>query len=1167
MLNRRSLAAAFVNVTLFVTISATFLFGVIGLFVNALTQPDSPFERVISTTSGVVAVAVAIALTGLALKRRGIQLLGGSIVTLAALHSLIVNLSMASIFYLDFLESIDAYFYPPVAFTFVTLGLTLMLNPRERIQRRWMQVFASILIVLAVASFVLHFTPNGFALLGPHPPVTSLATITLFLIGISLVLASNKRKLHFNMRLTPATSTTFALVATICTTWFVLSLNQINATRTEAESIIAKVATVRQQTIQVNIQVLNRLRERWQQLDVPPTSEFARFDTATYLRDIPHYLGIHLIDNRGRTVWQQHRNDDTSYLESLNYTSIQQWLSSAPPDISMLIPAEHFRGDRSPLGFLMMPVGYQADVRFYLLVTFDLMQLISPDTRLMPESLKIYASLDEDRVISLDQDKPTQRSELTVANAELIIPYGQPLKLSVSLYTFEELESASNLRMIVALLGLLSCIAFLALTQQNELLSSHSLRLRQAKSRLYLQTRRLKLSEQQFRSLFAFHPDAVFALDKEGMVVQANESVHQISGASREQIIGAHFSVFIVPHERALAEAFFQRALRGEVCRYELNVLTTNGEQKQINVTNLPVKIGDEITGVFGIAKDVTAQNEQDKQLRILERGINSSTNGIIISGAQDPSSPIIYANDAFLEMTGYEHHEIVGKSCDFLIGPKTNAENIDKVRTALRDKTDCNVQVLHYRKNGEWFWDELQLAPVADAHGTITHFIGIHEDVTERVESEQLMAFQAQHDDLTNLLNRSTFEQRLSDVIRTHGLNEKHSQWATYFIDLDGFKPINEAMGLSAGDEVLKQVALRLHKFTQHNGFTARFGGDEFVLAVQGQNLSALDAIGHELLEIIAEPYTVHQQRVYLTASIGVACYCSASQQAVDLIQQADNAMTMAKRQGRNHLYLYKSELAQNIRLDVNLRNQFQQAIDEGKLQLFYQPIVDLKSGKIVSVEALMRWQLDSGQWIAPDRFIPMAEATGQIIPASEWALDQACQDLVKLREQQPDLAMSVNLSAVQFSRAQFLTSTLATVQRYQLPPETLELEITESVLMEDSKQAIKVMQKLRDAGLPIALDDFGTGFSSLSYLKTLPIDYLKIDRAFIQDIDNGAGDEAIVRGILAMARQFDIEVVAEGVETAEQAVKLQKLGCDYGQGYYFAKPMPLAELLSLMT
>ena len=203
----------------------------------------------------------------------------------------------------------------------------------------------------------------------------------------------------------------------------------------------------------------------------------------------------------------------------------------------------------------------------------------------------------------------------------------------------------------------------------------------------------------------------------------------------------------------------------------------------------------------------------------------------------------------------------------------------------------------------------------------------------------------------------------------------------------------------------------------------------------------------------------------------------------------------------------------------------------------------------------------------IGPDRFIPMAEATGQIIPASELALDQACQDLLKLRQKQTDLAMSVNLSAVQFSRAQFLDTTLATVRRYDLPAQALELEITESVLMEDSQQTIKIMQQLRDAGMPIALDDFGTGFSSLSYLKTLPIDCLKIDRAFINDIATKAGDEGIVRGILAMAQQFDIRVVAEGIETAEQAVKLQKLGCDYGQGFYFAKPMPLADLLNLMS
>lgn len=1168
MIYRRSLALSLVNVTLYVTISATFLIGLLGLTLNIYSQPASAFERVISTTSGVVAIAVAFALFGLATKRRLIQILSAGVVILAALHSLIINLSIASIFYLDFLKAIDAHFYPPVALTFLLLGITLLLNPRESIQRRWMRFFASFLVLLSLAAMALHFVDNGFAYLGPHPPVTSLASLTLLLIGISLLLSCSNRVLLFRLNNNPAAWITFVFVSIICCAWFILSLNQIKEIRAEAISTIEKVAKVRQQTIQVNIQVLNRLRERWQQLGIAPTASFAQFDVATYLRDIPHYLGIHLLDSRGRPQWQQHRNGNDDYREHLNHPEVQSWLTSAPPDISMLLPREEFRSEERPLGLMLMPVGYEADRRYYLLVVFDLMQLISPETRLLPENLKVYASMDDDRVISFDQNKPSHLNELTIAEAELTIPYAKPLLLSVTLYSFKELSDASNLRMLIATLGFLFCIAFLALAQQNTMLTKHSRRLNNVRSQLQSQQNELKLNEQQYSSLFLFHPDAVFSLDLDGMITSANHAVLNILNADKNKVIGSHFSAFVLPADRRYAEECFQRSLQGETCRYDVRVFACQGQLLHIHVTNLPIIINGEITGVFGIAKDISVQKEQDEQLNVLMRSVNVSTNGIVISDGTDPSSPIIYSNEAFTRMTGYAAKDIVGKSCDFLVGEKTDPKVVAKVRKALSERTECKVEVIHYRKDGSYFWDDLQLAPVADGEGIITHFVGVHQDITDRVDNEKLLAFQAEHDALTELFNRYAFERRLADEIDHEQHDYQHGpQWGVLFIDLDGFKPINEAMGLEAGDQVLQQVAARVSANLTSTAFAARFAGDEFVVAVQTEDLIELEALGQKLLEAIAEPYPIRQQKVYLTASIGIASHCNASQQAVDLIQQADIAMSMAKRQGRNHLFFYKPQIAQNQRLDVNLRNQFQQAIDQQQLELFYQPIVDLKTGKVVAAEALMRWQIHEGNYVPPAKFIPMAETTGQIIPASQWAFAQACDDLRTMLQQQSDLQVCVNLSAVQFSRANFFEQIVATIDEHQLTNAQVELELTESVLMDDSEHAIALINRFREAGLSMTIDDFGTGFSSLSYLKKLPVNKLKIDRAFIQEIINKPSDEAIVRGILAMARQLNIAVVAEGIETKEQAVRLAELGCDYGQGYYFAKPMPLNQFMEFLA
>ncbi|CAB0150179.1 Phytochrome-like protein cph2 [Pseudidiomarina piscicola] len=1168
MIHRRSFALSLVNVTLYVTISATFLFGLLGLAYNIYAQPESAFERVISTTSALVAIATALALMGLSAKRRVLQVSFAFVVFLAALHSLIVNLSLAPLLYLDFLKAIDAYFYPPVALTFLLLGITLMLNPRESLQRRWMRSFALFLVILALGAMGLHFVDNGFAYLGPHPPVTTLAAICVLLIGISLFLSSSSRILLFPLNKNSAAWITLCFVAIICTSWFSLSLNQIKTIRADAISTIEKVATARQQTIQVNIQILNRLRERWDYLDVSPTSEFAKFDVETYLRDIPHYLGIQLVDSQGRPQWQLQSERDANYLSHLNHTEVQHWLTSTPTDISMLLPKAEFLQQGRPVGLMLMPVGYEADRGFYLLVAFDLKRLISPETRLLPDYLKVYVALDDTHVISFDQSKPSSSRELQIAHQQLDIPYGEPLELSISLYSFSELANASNLRMVTATIGFLFCIAFLASAQQNAMLRKHARRLNRVRSQLQSQQKQLKLNEQQYRSLFTYHPDAVFSLDRDGLLTSANEAVLNILEIDIEQTLGAHFSAFIYPADRVRAQQYMDIALNGESARYDLRVFGRDGELLHIDITNLPIKIDNQVTGVFGIAKDITAQKQQDEQLNVLKRSINVSTNGIIISDATDPTSPVIYSNEAFCQMTGYQTDDIIGKSCDFLIGAETAPETVEKVRTALAERTECKVDVLHYRRDGSSFWDALQLTPVADSAGVISHFIGVHQDVSEHIKSQQLLATQAEHDALTNILNRHAFEHRLSAELEQSETAEQTSQpWAVLFIDLDGFKPINEAMGLEAGDDILQQVARRLGDFANDSSIIARFGGDEFVFASRYTHRSELEAFGQRLLETLAEPYPVAQQKVYLTASIGISCFCRAQTQATDLIQQADMAMSMAKRQGRNHIFFYQTETAHQQRLDVNLRNQFQQAIEQQSLQLFYQPIVELQSGQVVAVEALMRWQLADGSFVSPARFIPMAETTGQIIPASQWAFKQACKDLRILQQHQSNLRMSVNLSVLQFGRANFFEQITSTIEAYELANSDIELELTESILMDDSSHAIALIQRFREAGLSVSIDDFGTGFSSLSYLNKLPVNKLKIDRAFISEIITKQSDEAIVRGVLAMAKRLNMTVVAEGIEHSEQAVHLAGMDCDYGQGYYFAKPMSLAEMIKFLT
>jgi len=297
----------------------------------------------------------------------------------------------------------------------------------------------------------------------------------------------------------------------------------------------------------------------------------------------------------------------------------------------------------------------------------------------------------------------------------------------------------------------------------------------------------------------------------------------------------------------------------------------------------------------------------------------------------------------------------------------------------------------------------------------------------------------------------------------------------------------------------------------------------------------------------------------------MGITLYKHTTKGALALIQQADVAMSHAKQQGRNHYQFYAEQRKSMSQSDIILRSQFQQAIDNETLQLYYQPIIDFNSGKIVSVEALMRWSLEDGTPVSPVEFIPLAEATGQIIPAGTWALKQACKDIHTLHKLGIQ-RVAVNLSAVQFHRANFFEQVEAILADSHTTSDMIELELTESILMENTANAIAVLERLRERGIRVAIDDFGTGFSGLSYLKTLPVAKLKIDRAFIKELTESSSDRAITQGIINMAQQVGLEVVAEGVETSEHVALLKQFGCGYGQGFYFARPLPLAELVAFL-
>ncbi|SFR67205.1 PAS domain S-box-containing protein/diguanylate cyclase (GGDEF) domain-containing protein [Marinobacter daqiaonensis] len=567
---------------------------------------------------------------------------------------------------------------------------------------------------------------------------------------------------------------------------------------------------------------------------------------------------------------------------------------------------------------------------------------------------------------------------------------------------------------------------------------------------------------------------------------------------------------------------------------------------------------------------DITERIENSRELRLMKQGIESSYNGIIIANAREPDVPIVYVNPAFERITGFTAAESVGRNCRFLqeggpMDPGTRSA-LEEVRRGLAENSDVSVVLRNFRKDGTPFWNDLFIAPIRDDSGEVTHFIGVQNDISEKKSVESELAYNVSHDVLTGLPNRTLLEDRLSQgcqMARRYG-----RKVGVLFLDLDGFKPINDSLGHRVGDQILIEVANRLKARVRSGDTVARGSGDEFVVVLpdlaHGDDIIKVVEL---LLHAVAQPYEVDGRSLRLTASAGIALDDGTREHPMELVQQADLAMYRAKQQGRNTYQWYASDLNDEANERVELRNDLQKALENGQLVLFYQPLIDSRTGRVRGSEALIRWYHPSRGLIPPNAFIPLAEDTGQIIELGTWVLYQACRDAVRLqglgyREHR----ISVNVSPMQLRQGNFSQKVTDTLRQTGLAPELLELEIVESAILYDTEQVIEHLRQLRALGVGIAIDDFGTGFSSLSYLKLMPVTKIKIDRAFIKDVISNRSDAAITQGILSMAHHLALEVVAEGVETEAHAAFLRKNNCEMLQGYLFARPMPFAELLDYL-
>jgi diguanylate cyclase (GGDEF)-like protein/PAS domain S-box-containing protein len=568
---------------------------------------------------------------------------------------------------------------------------------------------------------------------------------------------------------------------------------------------------------------------------------------------------------------------------------------------------------------------------------------------------------------------------------------------------------------------------------------------------------------------------------------------------------------------------------------------------------------------VVGTGLDITMRKQAEHVLKVRERAIYASVNAICITCCDGAENRIEYVNPAFERITGYLLSEIKGLDPRFMRIEGCDTDEQRHIHEALAQRESVRVVLRNARKNGEIFHNDLRIDPVMNVDGEVTHFVAVINDVTEARHYERRLHHLAHHDPLTGLANRTLLQERLKQAIQFALRNRMIGALA--FMDLDNFKHINDNLGHDVGDAVLRETAARLRDNMREEDTVARVGGDEFVLVINDQNSPEQVAdLVERIRRSVARPVVVDGKEVVVGTSIGVALFPRDGNTVDKVMRAADAAMYHAKSLGKNNCQFFSNDLNRLVHEHLLLEASLGRAIDNHEMVLGYQPKVDLRSGRMIGAEALVRWNHPEHGLMGPDSFIPVAEQTGLIVALGDWVIDEACGALKALKMLGvDDFVISVNLSLRQLRQRQFVDRLAESLRRHAVPPSCLELEVTESLLMERPEETKEVLARLKTLGVRLSIDDFGTGYSSLSQLQAFPVDYIKIDRSFLGGkVDNGHG--VITRAIIALGHSLQLKVIAEGVETLEQLDFLRNNDCDQMQGYYFSPALSQQALADML-